>query len=326
MAGMEAEILASTGGVVYDAVAIPSGGETVEFLMPNTFHTALVLICCQGDDTTDAATHSEEIRNVETVEVVTKEGEALRISGGNGLDVFNYARIITGDHKASYRVGGNAADEESVIVYALPLSLGLWDWFTPGGDFFAMPKDIANILRVTFASDTNTGMDSRAATVMAFGFKEPSPKAWCTTLVDSYTAVVDQSRWTELPANTRLRGVLTFHTTTFNDDTTNTVLSVKEQRLAYGRTTYFKRVKTILLQAGLVEFNQFTDPAAQHDTTETGAVNVYVSPSQSDEYTWWNLDPGNRGEGEPNPGNLMVESIGGVAEAVRLYPVVYRLV
>jgi len=310
--GVKSEILVSTGGVLYDHVAIPAGGETVEFVLPTSFHTCLISIVVQGDDTTDAATWAEEIYNVTCIEIYTTEGQALRVEGGNGLDPYMYSHWSVKDRMGSYRVGGDAADEESVIHYKVPLSLGLYRWFNHDGEFFGLPMEIADRLRVVFDTDAHTGMDSREATVQAFGLAKPTPVAWRTTMVDSYTAVVGQSHWSELPTDTRLAGVWTFHTTAFDSDTANLVLTVNEQRLAYGRTTFFKRVKTIALQDRLPLFANAADPA---DT-----LNFH------DCYTYWELDPCEIGAGEPNPGNLVVESVGGVAEATRVYPVVWRLV
>ena len=310
--GTQSQILVSTGGVQYDAVGIAAAGETVEFVLPTAFHTCLIEITCQGDDDTDPATFVEEIYNVIAIEVFTTEGEALRIEGGDGLDPFMYSHWVQKEKFGSYRVGGALADEESVINYKVPLSFGIWRWFNHKGEFAGLPLEVADRLRVTFGSDANTGMHSRAATIQAFGLKEPTPIAWRTATVDAYSAVVGQSHWTELPTDTRLAGVWTFHTTTFNADTANLVLSVQEQRLAYGRTSFFKRVKTISMQNPLVCIGVGVDP---------GSV-----ASWKDDYSWWPLDPCMEGAGEPNPGNLVVESVGGVAEATRVYPVVWRLV
>jgi len=310
--GTQQEILVSTGGVLYDAVAIAAAGETVEFVMPTSFHTCLIEITCQGDDDTDPATHAEEIRNVEAIEIFTTEGEALRVEGGNGEDPFNYSWWVAKSRLGSYRVGGALADEESVINYKVPLSFGIWRWFNYAGQFAGLPLELADRLRVTFGSDTNTGMNSRQATVQAFGLRKPKPFAFRTAIVDSYTAVIGQSHWSELPTDTRLAGVWTHHHTSFDCDTANTVLTVNEQRLAYGRTSFFKRVKTIALQ----DWIRATAIAADPDPLQVPA----------DYYTYWPLDPCEEGAGEPNPGNLVVESVGGVAEATRVYPVVWRLV
>lgn len=310
--GVKSELLVSTAGVLYDAVAIASAGETVEFVMPTNFHTCLIEITCQGDHTTDAATFAEQIYNVTAIEVYTTEGQALRVEGGSGLDPYYYSHWVVKDKMGSYRVGGDAANEELAITYKVPFSLGLWRWFNHAGEFFGLPRQLADRLRVSFATDLLTGMDSRTATVQAFGLAKPKPIAFRTATVDAYTAAVGLSHWTELPTDTRLAGVWTFHTTSLNCDTANTVLSVHEQRLAYGRTSFFKRVKTIQLQDRLPIFANAPDPA---DTLNFG-----------DQYTYWELDPCEMGAGEPNPGNLVVESVGGVAEATRVYPVVWRLV
>lgn len=279
--------------------------------MPTAFHTCLIKIGCQGDITAGAPSFATKIRNVEAFEVFTTEGEALRVQGGNGADCFWYSWWVCKEPYASYHVGGDSTDEECMIEYVIPLSFDIWRWFNHAGQFAGMDLEIADRLRVTFGSDANTIMDSRQATVMAFGLKKPSPIAWRTTIPDAYTCVVGQSHWSELPTDTRLEGVWTFHTTGWNADTANIDLTVDEQRLAYGRTSFFKRVKLAIMQQR-VGFSTGLDP------------NLYLDPP-TDCYTWWPLDPCGEGSGEPNPGNLVVESVGGVAEATRVYPVVWRL-
>lgn len=310
--GVQSEILSSTGGVVYDQVTIAVGGGVIEFVLPEDFHTCLIKIGVQGDNTTDTATFAEHIYNVTMFEIFTTEGEALRVEGGNGLDPFYYSFWAQKTLDQSYRLGSTSADEEKMIVYDIPLSLGTWRWWNQWSEFYGLPMDIADRLRVNFGSDTETGMDSRQATVQAFGMRKPKPKAFRTTIPDSYTAAVGQSHWTELPPDTRLEGVWTFHTTTWNCDTANVDLTIDEQRLAYGRTSFYKRVKLCTLQERVGQAFT-TQPSAEGDEPQ-------------DYYTYWPLDPCNMGAGEPNPGNLIVESVGGVAEATRVYPIVWRLV
>jgi len=310
--GTQSEILVSTGGVLYDQVAVAALGETVEFVLPTDFHTCLIKISVQGDDTTDAATHAERIANVTAYEIFTTEGEALRVEGGAGADPFYYPWWVQKDMRGSYAVGGDAADEEDAVTYKIPLSLGIWRWFNYAGEFFGLPLEIADRLRVAFTTDVLAGMDSRQATLQAFGLRKPKPKAFRTTIPDAYTAAIGQSHWTELPPDTRLAGVWTFHTTSWNSDTANVDLTIDEQRLAYGRTSFFKRCKLMQMQDSIIGTAIADDPDKGIITTDC--------------YTYWPLDPCEMGAGEPNPGNLTVESVGGQAEATRVYPIVWRLV
>ncbi|GAH87601.1 unnamed protein product, partial [marine sediment metagenome] len=103
-----------------------------------------------------------------------------------------------------------------------------------------------------------------------------------------------------------------FNTNAWNADHALEELAIQEQRLAYGRTTFFKRVKTMQMQDPIIGTALADDPDKGMITTDC--------------YTWWPLDPCQMGAGEPNPGNLVIESIGGQAEDVRVYPVVWRLV
>lgn len=310
--GTQSQILVSTGGVVYDQVAIAALGETVEFVMPTAFHTCLIIIGCQGDDTAAPATHAQEIHNVEAIELFTTEGEALRIEGGNGMDPYYYSWWCQKEDLGSYRVGGDAADEEGMVVYKVPLSFGIWRWFNHEGKFAGMPLDLADRLRITFGTDAQVVQDSRQATVQAFGLKEPDPICWRTTTVDAYTAVIGQSHFSELPTDTRLQGVWTFHTANWNTDHALIDMNIDEQRLCYGRTSFFKRVKLCTMQGWLRGSALAADPDQAAETTDC--------------YTFWPLDPCEEGKGEPNPGNLVVESVGGQAEPCRVYPVVWRLV
>lgn len=311
--GVQSELLSSTGGVVYDQVTVAAGGGIIEFVLPEDFHTCLIKIGVQGDykDPTGGG-YAMHIRNVEMFEIFTTEGEALRVQGGNGLDPFWYSHWVQKTLDRSYRVGGDTVDEELMVMYDIPLSLGTFRWFNQWGEFFGLPMDIADRLRVDFGADADVGIESRQATVQAFGMRKPKPKAFRTTIPDAYTAAVGQSHWTELPPDTRLQGVWTFHTTHWNEDTAAIDLGIDEQRLAYGRTSFYKRVKLCTMQQRAGQsYND--DPALYFD----------VPP---DHYTYWPLDPCEMGAGEPNPGNLIVESVGGIAEAVRVYPIVWRLV
>lgn len=312
--GTQSEILVSTGGVLYDQVAIATGGGTIEFVLPTDFHTCLIEISVQGDDLTDFASHVENLTNVLAFEIFTTEGEALRVADATGSDPYYYSWWVQQEPRGSYTVGGTAVLHENVTTYKIPLSLGISRWFNYAGEFFGLPLEIADRLRVTFGTDVQAGkiVDSRQATLQAFGLRKPRPKAFRTTIPDSYTAAVGQSHWTELPPDTRLAGVWTYHTTTWNCSTANEDLSIDEQRLAYGRTSFFKRVKTMQLQNAILGSN-FGDLHSKNMINE-------------DFYTYWSLDTGEHGAGEPNPGNLVVESVGGQAEAVRVYPIVWRLV
>ena len=312
--GTQSEILVSSGGVLYDKVAVATGGGTIEFVLPTDFHTCLIEISVQGDDDTDFATHAENLTNVLAYEIFTTEGEALRVADAEGVDPYYYSWWCQQEPRGSYTVGGTAIAQENVITYKIPLSLGISRWFNYAGEFFGLPLEIADRLRVTFGTDAEAGkvVDSRLATLQAFGLRKPRPKAFRTTIPDAYTAAVGQSHWTELPADTRLAGVWTWHKTTWNDSTANEDITIEEQRLAYGRTSFFKRVKTMQLQDAIIGSNF----GALHDKAMINA----------DHYTYWPLDTGEHGAGEPNPGNLVVESVGGVAEETRVYPVVWRLV
>jgi len=312
--GTQSEILVSTGGVVYDQVAVATGGGTIEFVLPTDFHTCLIKISVQGDDITDFATHVENLTNVLGVELFTTEGEALRVEDPTGSDAFYYSWWVQKDRAGSYHVGGDAVLEENVITYMIPLSLANWQWFNHAGEFFGLPLEIADRLRVTFGTDAQAGkiVDSRLATLQAFGLRKPKPKAFRTTIPDAFTAAVGQSHWTELPPDTRLAGVWTWHETTWNCDTANEDITIEEQRLAYGRTSFFKRVKLLQMQEWIIGACFEADHSKE-------MIN-------EDFYTYWPLDPCEMGAGEPNPGNLVIESVGGVAEEARVYPIVWRLV
>jgi len=310
--GTQSQILVSTGGVLYDQVPIAALGQTTEFVLPTDFHTCLIKISVQGPEDTNPATYDELLANVTAYEIFTTEGEALRVEGGAGADPFYYSWWTQKDMRGSYMVGGALATEVAVVTYKIPLSLGVWRWYNHAGEFFGLPLEIADRLRVVFSTDAASGLATRTATIQAFGLRKPRPKAFRTTIPDAYAAAIGQSHWTELPADTRLAGVWTFHTTAWNSDTVNTELTVEEQSLAYGRPSFFKRCMLQQMQDPIIGNALAADPDKGMITTDC--------------YTYWPLDPCEMGAGEPNPGNLVVESIGGQAEACRVYPVVWRLV
>jgi hypothetical protein len=289
-------------------------------VLPKDFHVSDITITIQGDDTTDAATHAEEIRNVETIEVVTSQGAVIRIEGGTGLDTFWYSKNVTDEPWTSFRQGGDGADEESVIGYALPFGPQFLNPRFPNGELGGIRAGDGDKLRLALGTDTNVGMDSRQATIIAHGWTGTPPSKYRTAIIDSYTTVAAESRFIDLPEVGWLSRVVNFATTEWNADTANTELSVASFHVAKERAQRQISWHTVAGGYG-TQFVACPNPDA---IIGTAPNRTFVSPVTIAEYYTWKLDLGNQGFGWQIGTKEFLEAVGGVAEATRTYPVLWR--
>lgn len=294
---------------------------TIEYTLPETFHVFTIEVAVQGDDTSDVATYAEQIRQIETFELLTTEGTLIRISGGNGLDCFNYARMCTGNLFESWRQGGDAANDERVIDYLFPLGKAPFDPWFPDGSLGGIPAGGGKKIRIAFGTDANVGMDSREVTILAHGYDAPAPSKFRTAVVDSYTTVADQSRFIEVPAGDLLAKVMFFGTTEWNIDTTNVRLAIEQFHITRDKRTRLQSWHTV---AGGYGTGHVECPDPARGGNPAGTDSGGMSPFPNPEWYHWILDHGNRGGGWPIAGNETVEAEGGVAEAARVYPLTWH--
>lgn len=311
--------LTDTASAVMRRATLAATPGTLEYNVPKDFHVCTIEVAVQGDDTTNVATHAEQIRQIETFELLTTEGTLTRISGGDGQDCFNYARMCTGRQFESWKQGGDAADDERVIDYLFPFGPRPFDPWFPDGSLGGLPAGRADKIRITWGSDTNTGMDSRQATIMAHGYDSPAPTKFRTAVVDSYTSVADQSRGIEIPAGDWLAQVFFFTTTEWNVDTTNVRLGVEQFHIRRDKRTRVISWHTVGggYGSGYVE-------CPNPDGLVPAEAASIVAPFPNPEFYNWQLDMGNRGFGWPIADNEDLDAEGGVAEAVRVYPITWH--
>lgn len=284
-----------------------STGGAKEYDLPTDMTTCVIAITQQGDNTTDASTLAERLAGIGTIEVITARGGEIYIDAD---DLFYLTGYFDRDD-VGVDLGGAAADKEMATTVYVPLSLGVSKWFDRAGNLYGLAGKLANKLRVTWGTDANAGMDSRQATVQVFGWVGKDPLAYTVFRLDSYTSVADQFRTQKVSGAGKLRGLFGFSTTNLNVDTAETTLGVKEAHIWVNEKPILEAL-TIGLQKG-AQGILADDPAGQ-----TGIL--------SDEYWFWNFDPQNEGSGLPIVTNMKTACKGGVAEAVRVYPLIYRRV
>lgn len=283
---------------------------TVEYDLPNNFTTSLIAITMQGDSDTDAATFAEVLAQMGTIEVITTRGGEIYIEAEDLYALGGYLK--RGDEGVF--VLGAAADKEAALTVYLPLAINVSQWFgqdpiTGKMSYYGLAGHLADKLRIAW--DADTGLNSRQAIVQVFGYAGIQPKAYMAYREDSYTSVANAFRTQKISGAGSLRGVFGFTTTNFNVDTGNTELGVKEVNIWKDEKPVLEAF-TLGLQKGASGL-QADDPAGG-----TGVL--------GDEYWLWDLDPCARGMGIPIQANMKVANKGGTAEAVRVYPLVYRTV
>lgn len=291
---------------------IGSSGGAVEYDLPNNFAISLITITMQGDCTTDAATYAETLAGLGTIEVITSRGGEIYIEAEDLVALDAY---LNKADKCTYVLGA-AADKELALTAYVPLGLSVSKWFatnpvTGKVEYYGLAGHLADKLRITWGTDAVAGSDSRAATVQVSGYAGLKPKAYMTYREDSYTSVAGQFRTQKISGAGQLRGVLGFTTTNLSVDSANTVLGVSEVEVWVDEKPVLEAL-TIGLQKG-AEGITADDPAG-------------VAGAIGDEHWIWDLDPSKVGLGLPIVDNMKVANKGGTAEAVRVYPLVYRTI
>ena len=283
---------------------------TVEYDLPNNFTISLIAITMQGDSDTDAATFAEVLAQMGTIEVITTRGGEIYIEAEDLYALGGYLR--RGDEGVF--VLGAAADKEAALTVYLPLGIDVSTWFatnpiTGKQEYYGLAGHLADKLRIAW--DADTGMDSRQAIVQVMGYSGIKPKAYMVYREDSYTSVANAFRTQKISGAGNLRGVFGFSTTNFSVDTTDVDLGVKEVNIWVDEKPILEAF-TLGLQKGASGL-QADDPASG-----TGVLD--------DQHWLWNLDPCAKGLGYPIRDNMKVANKGGTAEAVRVYPLIYRTV
>jgi len=291
-----------------DRYTMGSGGETKEFNLPRNFTTCLLKIIQQGDHTTDLATHAERLAGLGEIEIITKRGGEIMI---DSEDLFHLCAQILRNSSYLYDGGGGDANDEAFTVWYLPFAPHPTKWYTPAG-LFGLPGSIADKIRVKYDTDAVAGMDSRDLTIVACGIRGVKPVSYLTYRKNSFTMVADAYKYMSVGTG-RIGGVYCYHTSSpIQGDGTDLVTTVKEFNIVRDRKPVLGPHKTIA--------DLFPGP---------GAVlpdDPVTFDQGLDNWTFWDLDPGRRGAGHPIVENTEISALGGIAEAARIYPIVYARV
>lgn len=287
-----------------------TASQAVEYDLPNNFTISLITITMQGDCDTDAVTFAEILAQMGTIEVITTRGGEIYIEAE---DLYPLSGYLAKGEEGVVNIGA-AADKECALTVYIPLGITARKWFainpvTGKVEYFGLPGHLANKLRVSWGTDT--GINSRDAIVQVEGYSGIKPKAYQVFREDSYTSVANAFKTQKISGAGALRGVFGFTTSNFNVDTGNVELGVKEVNVWLDEKPVLEAF-TLGKQMG-AEGVQADDPAGG-----TGSLD--------DTHWLWNLDPSNMGLGMPIQDNMKVANKGGTAEAVRVYPLIYRRV
>lgn len=286
---------------------LASTAGAIEYEMPSDFTTCLIRITQQGDATTDASTHAERMAGLGVIEVITERGGEIYIEAEDAFHLSGYLDPTA----VGSDFAGAAANKEMAMSLYIPLSIGPRTWWDKSGNLFGLPGNLSNKLRITWDSDTNAGCDSRQATVQFEGIAGVTPTHYLTYRQHSYTAAVGAYQTERISGKGKLRGVFGFTTTDLNVDSAETTLGVRQCEVRVNEIPKLE-AKTIGFQMGANGLLA-DDPAGQ-----TGTMDA--------KYWIWDFDLPKVGQGFPIVPDMKVYNEGGVAEAVRVYPLVYRAV
>lgn len=285
-----------------------TGGATKEWNLPRNFTTCLIKIIQQGDHKTDLSTYAHRISALGEIEIITKRGGEIMI---DAEDLHHFSSHLTRTMRTyEYDGGGGDADDEAFTVWYLPFAPHPTNWFTPAG-LFGLPGSIADKIRIKYA-DLDAEIDSRELTIVACGIKGVKPVSYLTYRRNNFTMVIDSYKYCSVGSG-RIGGVYVFHTSSpIQGDTTDTITTVKELNVVIDRKPVLGPHKTIA--------DLFPGPGAV-SPDDPVTMDAFL-----DSWTHWDLDPGRRGAGYPIVENMEISALGGVAEAARIYPIVYARV
>lgn len=308
---------------VVDAQSIASGGTNITEKLPTVHPTSYLTISQVGANVTDAATLAEILAGFGTIEL-TVDGLGTIIQwDADDLLYFN-RDVIPGAYPFIANVLAGTADNAiRELTLVLPLSPlnnkngGLYD------GRFGLPKNVGATIKVSAGTDTAAGMDARYMTIQAIGPDTGNPTHIMGSFLDSFTAVATHNFQKCNDAKAEgLLGAWLFATTGREDLTSTDAPGVKNIGYAYGKSLQEAFFADALL--GLRQ-NIYAWPV-RHTHAEvctlgnnTAVLSAASAAAVSDYYF---ADFGMTHGGVPFKSDTRVDVEAGVAEAMRLYPLV----
>lgn len=294
--------------------SITSAGETIVKDFPSDFIVTALAIEQKGQNVTDEATLTEILAGFGEIEVSTLYGTPIKWDAD---DLYYFNRDVL--RKPPYISGiTESTDNEyryaSLIVPFNPR--GVWDptmGITPASK---------GRVKIVAGGDTAAGMDGRSITITALGVEGGNPQSFLGAYLDSFTSIVgDNYRDIQRDRVVGVMGAYLFSTTGPEDLTTSDAPGCKH--MGWGVT---RSLKNKIGRSALQQLFNNIDVAQRHTHTENTAAtytqNATTASSTAPNSDYVLLDTGlHRGEvGIPYVDDLQIYINAGVAEAMRLYP------
>lgn len=280
---------------IINSKSIGASGEVITADLPTDYSVTALVISIVALDVTDAATLAEVLANMTWLEVTTRSGSPIKISG---LDLYHFNREMFKMTPLRTNIASTVDFVYNTLIFPLN-PIGVWD------TSMGMSPTENGKVRLTMGTDTATGATSRTVTCTAIGIEGIAPWGYLGAFQDSYTSVVgDNFRDIQQEKVLGMMGTFTFQTTGLNALTTTDAQGI--QKIGYGISN---SIKESIRQDAIVALGAYGNT---HEAEVTEAeVNTL--------YTLWNLGL-TEGTFVPYVDKLQVYLKHGVAEATRLYP------
>lgn len=282
---------------IYDAYSLNANGETVTKDLPSDYNVTALAITMSGANVTDEATLAELLAGMGTIEISTRNGTPISYDAD---DLFYLNRMIYGHNPYVTKTTGSGADNDiRRITLMVPLNpKGAWD------PTMGITPQAGGKVRQVIGTDTAAGADARTLTMTALGIEGGNPQTFMGAYMDSFTAGLgDNFREVQSDRVMEMMGLLLFATTGPEDLTSTDALGAKEVGWAVARSVR-EKIHAHVLQ------NLYDSVEWTLNSGTAAPISDYAL-----------LDLGvTKGEGLPYVKDLQGYVNAGVAEAMRLYP------
>ena len=300
--------------------SIGSSGETITKELPSYFMTTMLGITMVGANTTDAATLAEILAGFGEIEISTRNGTPIKFDADDlyyfNRDILGHVPFVANTDEA---IVDNYIRELTLFVPLNPK--GIWD------PSMGLTPDSKGKCRVVLGSDTVAGMDGRAVSITAMGVEGANPATYMGMYMDSFTSGLgDNFRDVQSDRVQAMLGAYLFTTTGREDLTTTDAPGCKKMGHAVSKSVR-EKVKADVLQA-LISQEAYTQVSVSHAAcsatsaayaSETAIPQSAHAIKELTDYIM--LDYGlHDGVGLPYVDDLQVFVEAGVAEAMRVYP------
>lgn len=298
--------------------SIAAAGQTFTKEFPSDFAVTMLALTHVGVQVTDEATLAETLAGFGEIEISTRNGTPIKLDADD-LYYLNRDLLKKTPYMSKVTDATDNLIKQLTLLYPLNPA-GVWDQ-----KMGITPEQNAKV-KVVAGSDTAAGTDARKLTITAIGIEGINPPTFMGAYLDSFTAKVgDNFKDVQEDRNNGILGEYLFTTTGREDLTTTDAPGVKSMGWAVSNSVKTK-VKADVLEAmnGAIVFNG-TPYSHTHAAVTTGAVatGAGVAPAvPNSDYHLLDLGLRDADPGVPFVSKLQAYIDAGVAEAMRLYPLI----